>query len=114
MRAPARSPKPACRVGSSAPHARASRTLVCPNCFRCRFSRTVIVAGKLLFFKRVKTCFAAAVRVVCGFFLPVCRLRVEALWSNEFDIFDVNLCERVDRMAQWRSDTHFAQPHASV
>ena len=42
------------------------------------------------------------------------RPRTEALWSHDFDIYDIDVCDRIDRMQKWRSDTHFAQPHASV
>ena len=42
------------------------------------------------------------------------RLRAEALWSNHFTVTDIDVCERVDHMHYWKSDTHFAQPHTSV
>ena len=42
------------------------------------------------------------------------RLRAEALRSNQFDVTEIDVCERIDHMQYWRSDTHFAQPHTSV
>ena len=42
------------------------------------------------------------------------RLRAEALWSNHFTVTDIDVCERIDHMHYWRSDTHLAQPHTSV
>ena len=42
------------------------------------------------------------------------RLRAEALWLAQFDVTEIDVCERIDHMHDWRSDAHFAQPHISV
>ena len=42
------------------------------------------------------------------------RLRAEALWLAQLDTTEIDVCERIDHMHYWRSDTYFAQPHTSV